>query len=133
MAATAPARLTPRAGRRFAFTLGVAFLILGGVSYWRGHEVPPRVLAGLGVAFLAAGILVPGRLDRVYRAWMAVGHGLSKVTSPIVLAIVYFLVLTPMRFLLLLWGRRPLRHDARDGSYWVSAPSGGRSNLHNQF
>lgn len=133
MAATAPARLTRRAGRRFAFTVGVALLVLGGLSHWRGHLVAPLVLGALGLALLAAGAVMPGRLDRVYRAWMAVGHGLSKVTTPIVLGILYFFVLTPMRFLLLLWGRRPLRHDARDGSYWASVPSGGRSNLHNQF
>jgi hypothetical protein len=133
MAVAAPTRLTRRAGRRFAFTLGLAFLILAGLSYWRGHEVPPRVLGGLGMAFLAAGTFVPGRLDGVYRAWMAVGHGLSKITTPIVLGILYFCVLTPMRLLLLLWGHRPLRHGAREGSYWVPVPSGGRSNLHNQF
>lgn len=133
MSAAGPPRLTRRAGRRFAFTLGMAFLLLGGLSYWRGHEAAPRVLGSLGVAFLAAGTVIPGRLDRVYRAWMAVGHGLSKVTTPIVLGILYFLVLTPMRLLLALSGRHPLRHGARDGSYWVPVPSGGRSNLHNQF
>jgi hypothetical protein len=133
MATTRAARLTHRAGRRFAFTLGVAFLLLGGLSYWRGHEVPPIVLGSLAFAAVAAGTLVPGRLDLVYRVWMAVGHALSKVTTPLVLGILYFFVLTPTRLLLMLSGRHPLRHRARDGSYWLPAASGGRSNLHNQF
>jgi hypothetical protein len=133
MAAPSSARLTPREGRRFALTLGAAFLVLGGISYWRGHVVPPLVLASLGVAFLAAGALVPGRLDPVYRAWMGLGHAMSKVTTPIVLSVLYFLVLTPTRFLLALTGRHLLRREPQDGSYWVRVPSGGRSNLHNQF
>ncbi len=133
MAPSAPARLTPRAGRRFAFSLAVAFLVVGGISYWRGRVVAAGSLGGLGVAFLAAGTLVPDRVGCVYAAWMAVGRGLSRMTTPIVLAILYFLVVTPIGLLLRLVGRDPLRHRPREGSYWARVPSGGRSNLNDQF
>jgi hypothetical protein len=133
MAATGPARLTRRAGRRFAFSLGVAFLMLGGLSYWRGHAVAPCVLGGLGVAFLAAGALVPDRLSPVYRAWMTMGHGAAKITTPILLGVVYFLVITPIGLVMRVFGHNPLRHRERDGSYWVPVQSGGRSDLDSQF
>jgi len=133
MAATVSAGLTPRAGRRFAFSVGIAFLVLAGLSRWGGREAAPLVLGAAGAALLLAGTFAPGRLGPVYRAWMAVGRGLSKVTTPILLSIVYFLVLTPARLVLRAFGHQPLRQPAREGSYWSPVESGGRSDLENQF
>jgi len=133
MAATVPAGLTPRAGRRFAFSVGIAFLVLAGLAHWRGREGLSLVVAGVGAAFVVAGTLVPGRLGRVYRTWMALGRGLSKVTTPIVLGVVYFAVFTPTRLVLRLFGHQPLRQREREGSYWAPVQGGGRSDLENQF
>jgi Ca2+/Na+ antiporter len=133
MAETVPTRLTPGAGRSFAFSVGVAFLGLAALSYWRGGEVTPRLFAVLGATFLAAGTFVPDRLSLVYRAWMAMGHGVAKITTPILLGVVYFLVITPIGLVMRVFGHHPLRHRERAGSYWVPLQSGGRSNLDNQF
>jgi len=128
-----PARLTVREGRKFAFTVGAAFLVLGGVSAWRGHHLPPRILWVLGGALLLAGLLVPGRLSGVYRWWMKLASAISKVTSPIVFGAGYFIVLSPLGMLMRAFGRNRLRHKKRNGGYWVPAPAGGRSNLETQF
>lgn len=133
MAATVSAGLTPRAGRRFAFSVGIAFLVLAALTRWRGREAAPLVLGAAGAALLLAGTFVPGRLGPLYRAWMAVGRGLSKVTTPIILGIVYFIVLTPTRLVLRLFGHQPLRQREREGSYWTRVESDGRSDLENQF
>ena len=127
------ARLTKREGRKFAFTVGTAFIVLGAISAWRGHQLPPRILFALGGALLAAGVAIPGRLSGVHRSWMAFGHAISRVTSPIVIGAVYFLVITPTGALIRLFGRDPLRHKERDGGFWVPASSAGRSDLENQF
>ena len=127
------ARLTAREGRRFAFTVGIAFLVLGAISAWRGHHLPPRILWALGGALLAAGVVIPGRLSGVHRSWMALGHAISKVTAPIVVGAVYFLVVTPIGGLLRLFGRNPLQHREQDGGFWMPASSDGRSDLETQF
>lgn len=127
------ARLTPREGRRFAFTVGAAFLVLASISAWRGHYVPPRIFAALGAAFLAAGVAVPGRLSGVHRLWTSLGIAVSKVTSPIVIAAVYFLVITPIGGVIRLFARNPLRHPERDGGFWIPSASDGRSDLESQF
>ena len=127
------ARLTTREGRRFAFTVGTAFLVLAAISAWRGHYFPPRIFSVLGGALLAAGVLIPGRLSGVHRSWMAFGHAISKVTSPIVVGAVYLLVITPTGGLIRLFGRNPLRHRERDGGFWMPASSDGRSDLETQF
>jgi len=133
MAEGVSARLTPGEGRRFAFPVGIAFLILAGISYWRGHHLPPRVLAVLGIGLFVAGVFIPGRLGPVYRGWMGIAHGLSRITTPIFLGVVYFLVLTPIGLLMRLFGRHPMRQAEHTGSYWASPPSGGRSDLKTQF
>ena len=128
-----PARLTAKEGRRFAFTVGTAFLVLGAISLWRGHVLPPRVLGVLGGALLTAGVVIPGRLSRLNHWWMQLAHAISKMTAPIFVGVLYFLVLTPIGALMRAFGRNPLRHRERDGGFWVPAASGGRSNLNNQF
>jgi len=133
LAVAVSARLTPREGRKFAFTVGAAFLVVSALSLWRGHYYPPRVLAGLGAAFLLAGLLVPGRLSGVHRGWMALGHAIGRVTSPIVIAALYFLVLTPVGVLLRVTGRNPLWHREHGGGFWLPATADGRSDLERQF
>ena len=133
MAMGIPARLSPREGRKFAFTVGIAFLVLGAISAWRGHYFPPRILGTLGGSLLLAGVIVPGRLGGIHRAWMGLAHAISKVTAPIMVGVVYFVVITPIGLLMRLFGKNPLRKRERDGGFWVPASSGGRSNLETQF
>ena len=133
MAERIPARLTPSEGRRFAFPVGIAFLALAGLSAWRGHVWPPRVLGVLGVALLVAGVVIPGRLGGVYRAWMKLAHTLSKVTTPVFLGIVYYLVITPIGVVMRMLGHRPLVHGERSAGFWIAPPSGGRADLRRQF
>ncbi len=128
------ARLTPTEGRKFGLTVGAAFLVLGGISYWRGHRIPVFVLGGLGLLLVLGGLVVPGRLGPVERAWMGLAKAISRVTTPIFMAVVYFLVLTPAGVIVRWVGHDPLLHEAEEGSYWRSrSMSEGKSDLTRQF
>jgi hypothetical protein len=126
-------RLTPREGRRFAFTVGAAFCVLAALLAWRGYSLLCGISAGLGGALVLAGVLAAGRLSGVYRAWMGLALAMSRITSPVVMAVLYFLVLSPIGLLLRLLGRNPVRHAEREGGFWISASSAGASELENQF
>jgi hypothetical protein len=129
-----PARLSPREGRRFALTLAPAFLVLAGILYWRGGIIVAAGLAAVAGALLLAGVLIPGRLGPVHRAWMAFAVAISHVTTPIVVSLIFFLVILPSGLLTRLFGHRPLVHDDRKGGYWVSRPVNARcSDLRRQF
>src|SRR5262249_29607661 len=56
--------------RRFGLTVGGMFLLLGLVSRWRGHSVPPLVLGTAGVLLVLPGLLAPRLLAPVERGWM---------------------------------------------------------------
>jgi hypothetical protein len=127
-----PARLTAAEGRKFAFTVGTAFLVLAGISWWREHPIAWRVLAGLGAVLWIAGLLVPALLGPVLRAWMGLAHVISRVTTPLFLGIVYFVVIMPVGTLMRLFGRNPVRHEAKGDSYWAPRTEP-RGRLTNQF
>ncbi|HEX2218608.1 MAG TPA: SxtJ family membrane protein [Gemmatimonadales bacterium] len=132
MAQGSPARLTPGEGRKFAFTLAAAFGVLAALLWWRGRPTASLVLAVVAAAFLAGGLLVPGSLGPVYRAWMGFALAISKVTTPIFMGLVYFVVITPIAVLRRAIGGNPLRaHQGASG--WVDRQQGPRGDLTRQF
>ena len=77
------------------------------------------IAATLSAALALAGALIPSRLGPLERAWMELAHAISKVTTPIFLAIVYFLVLTPAGLIRRNLGKNPLIRTAQNGSFWI--------------
>ena len=125
---------TSRELRRFAWTVGVAFLALGGIGYWRGRMGVATALAVLGAALVAGGALVPGRLGPVYRGWMALALALSRVTTPVFMGLLYFGIFTPLGVALRLFGRRPLARRREASTFWVDRPPGTRrGDMRRQF
>lgn len=128
-----PARLTPAEGRKFAFTVAAAFLLLGAFVWWRGHLTLATVFGALGGTLGALGIAVPGQLGPLNRAWMGLAHLISKVTTPIFMGVVYFVVITPISVLMRLFGKRFLGAPAA-ATYWhVRDLEKRRSDLTRQF
>ena len=134
MAAGIPARLTAAQGRRFGLTVGGAFLLFAAIAWWRGHPVTASVLGTLGGVLSVAGLVIPTLLGPVERAWMRLAHLMSKVTTPIVMGVMYLVVLTPVGLLRRAFGGNPMAHQPQGGSYWKSRPQGSRAgNLTRQF
>jgi hypothetical protein len=121
-----PARLTPAEGRRFGLTLGIAFGVLAALVRWRGGETVSLGLGAVALALLAGAALAPGALGPVHRGWMAFAERLSRVTTPIVMGVLYFLVITPMGLVMRLVGHRPLDHRSPRDSFWVERAAGQR-------
>ena len=132
MAGRVPARLSAAEGRKFGLTVGLAFAVLAGITWWRDHPLLMQIFGGLATTLIVAGLLIPGWLGPVYRGWMGFANLISKVTTPIFLAIVYFLVISPIGLLMRLFGKSPLRHQPEQGSFWLTR-STRRGTMSNQF
>ena len=132
MATGIPARLTPAEGRKFGLTVGIAFGVLAGIAWWRDHQLLTQIFGALGVGLVLLGLVIPGKLTPIYRAWMGFALIISRVTTPIFLGLVFFLAIAPIGLLMRLFGKNPLRHAPVEGSYW-HARSEARGTMMNQF
>lgn len=135
LATRIPTRLTAGEGRRFGLTVGGAFLALAAIARWRGRDGAALVFAGVGGLLVLAALAVPERLGPVSRGWMGLSRLLSRVTTPISLGIVYFVVITPVGLLMRLFGRRPLQHPVVATSRWVARAGEARqrTDMEHQF
>jgi hypothetical protein len=63
-------------------------------SHWNLFSV------AFALVFLALAYVKPNFFNGPKRFWLWLGHKLSEIVSPVVLAIIYFLVFTPFGFIL---------------------------------
>ena len=137
MAHALPARLkgpyTAAAGRKFGLTVGIAFLVLAAIATWRGHPVTTKVLGSLGAALVVGGLVVPTMLGPVERSWMRLALLISKVTTPIFMGVVYFVILTPVGFLRRVFAGSALVHKTGPAGFWADRTDTPRSTLDAQF
>lgn len=85
-----------REGRIFALTVAGGFLLVALLAMRRGRnrvEDAALVLSAVGVL---AGLLIPGHLGPARRTWMKLGEAIGYVTTPIIMAILYYVIVTPI-------------------------------------
>jgi large-conductance mechanosensitive channel len=125
--------------RAFGCTVGAVLMVLGAAKAFMAGSVTPVSLLMFvpGAVLLLLGIGAPARLSALNRLWLKIGAILSKVINPIILALLFFFVLTPMAFVMRVAGRRPLRlaPDRDAASYWIAREplQGGSSSMRRQF
>lgn len=94
-------------------------LFAGGALAWPWLMVALLLLA---LAWRAPRLLTP-----LTRAWLRLGHLLGYVNTRVILALVFFVVVTPVALLFRLLGRDALRLKAvKASSYWRSRSGSGR-------
>jgi hypothetical protein len=101
-------------------------------AFGANYPLWPWILFGvLGVWAL----LVPNSLKPVYRGWMRFGLLLSKVTTPIIMGAVFFLVISPMALVLRIgrWDAMHRRMDPNAESYRMPSKEAPKENLENPF
>jgi hypothetical protein len=105
--------------RKFAITISVALVVLGGLVLWRKGQAGLIPIA-IGAVIFLAGLVWPKSLALLYKAWMGLSLVLGFIMSHIILALVYYVVLTPIGFFMRLLGKDPLRltFDPGADSYW---------------
>ena len=125
--------LTAAEGRKFGLTVGIAFAVIAAILAWRDRETAALVAVSLGGLLVAAGLFIPTRLDPVRRGWMAMALAISRVTTPVFMSLVYFLVITPVGVLRRIVSTSPLRRDSASSTYWQARTESPRSDLDRQF
>ncbi len=109
-----------RTEREFGLIVGGVFALLGAWSFYRGKLVSvAQVFVPLGALLVLLGIIIPRSLVYPNKAWMKLAEGMSFISTRVILAFVYFVVLTPIGLIKRAMGWDPLHRRAeRSDSYW---------------
>ena len=122
--------------RSFGIVFTLVFLAAGIWMVLGGHSEGRFFLAGAALFFVVASAR-PSILGPLNRAWMRFGFLLSRVVNPLILAIVFFLVITPIAVVRRLLGKDSLHLKSKPGleSYWIdrSPPGPNPGSMTRQF
>ncbi len=109
-----------RAEREFGLIVGGVLVLLSTWWLYRGKfaTLSPITLP-LGGLLIVLALVFPRALVLPNRAWMAFAEALSFVTTRVILAVVFFGIVTPIGVIKRMFGWDPLHRRAdRSGSYW---------------
>ncbi len=113
---------TARELRWFGPLLAVFFLLVGSIARWQFGAPTVSVWLWSAGGFIAAvyGVAPASRLW-IYRGWIYATYPIGWVVSHLVLAAVYYLVITPIGLLARLVGRDSLgrRFKPHASTYWT--------------
>jgi hypothetical protein len=107
--------------RKFGAIALLFFGVLCALGVWRQKLLPAYLfgfLSTLGLGF----VLVPSYLKPVYAGWLKIAHFFGKIFTAFILALAYYLVITPAALMKRVFGGRPLPFspDKNISSYWVA-------------
>jgi hypothetical protein len=88
----------------------------------------------ISLFFLVLGLFNSKILTPLNKLWFKFGLFLGKIISPIIMAVIFFLVVTPIGLLMKLFGKDVLnlKLNKNKSSYWIKK-IGPKSKMRNQF
>jgi Saxitoxin biosynthesis operon protein SxtJ len=112
---------TLRAEKEFGLIVGVVFSLLGVWWIYRGKFLSlAYIFKSVGWTLILLGLLVPRLLVTPRKIWMKLAEGMAYVSSRIILALIFFLVLTPIGLIKRATRWDPLHRRAVPGdSFWL--------------
>jgi hypothetical protein len=72
-------------------------------------DLPLTWLAGSVATVLLLALAVPQTMRPVHWLLSRIGHAISKVTTPILLALLYFVIMAPLGLVMRVFGHDPMR------------------------
>lgn len=110
-----------RQARRQAWAVGA---VLSAVAAWNVYKGRPQIGLGLGAAggfLLFIGLAWVGAALKFQRGWMRFAALLGAINSRILLALIFYSIITPYGLLTRLFGRDVLRRRGpRRTTYWIA-------------
>lgn len=106
--------------RSFGLVFAAVFAIIALWPLTGGGAVRLWAL-GIAAAFFIIALIRAELLAPINRVWTKFGVLLSRIVNPLVMALLFYLVITPTALVFRLLGKDPLklRLDRSAGSYWI--------------
>jgi hypothetical protein len=122
--------------REFGLVTGAAVVTLFGLFFpWMLELDWPAWPWAIAAPLWALALIHPPWLRRIYRAWMRFGLLASRVTTPLILGIVFFVMISPMAMVRRLMGKDPMQRtlDPNQDSYRVQSTRSPKEKLERPF
>ena len=106
--------------RSFGLLFFIVFLVIAFWPLTKQGEVN-LYLISIALIFLVLGLLNSKILTPLNKAWIKLGEILGRIVAPVVMAIVYFIILTPISLLVRLFGKDliGMKFSNDINSYWI--------------
>ena len=118
--------------KNFGIVFFIFFLIISLWPLQNNEEIRIWFLL-ISIIFLILGLLNSKILTPLNKLWFKFGIFLGKIISPLIMGIIFFLVVTPIGFIMRLTGKDLLNLKYQDSkSYWIEK-TGPKSKMKNQY
>ena len=130
--------LDTRGLRQFGLMLGAILTLVFGLLLpwsWGWESSPNQWWIGTGAAVAAWAMLAPDSMRGLYYCWMRVAMVIGHVINTMILAVVFFIVITPMGVVMRLMGKDPMRRtlDKDMSSYRVASKLAARNHVERPY
>ena len=99
------------------------FVVFLGLGLWplTNDNNPNIYLIIISIIFLILGLLNSKLLSPLNSFWIKFGELLGKIIAPVIMAIIYFLILTPISLIVRLFGKDllGLKFSKQLKTYWI--------------
>ena len=124
--------------RQFGLMLGCILAVVFGLLLpwtWEWENVPNLQWIASGVLVVAWALIAPNSMRGLYNGWMSVAMVIGNIINSIILATVYYLVITPMGPGMRLLGKDPMRRtlDKTVASYRVISKVAARTHVERPY
>ncbi len=118
--------------RSFGIVFFIVFLIIALWPLTNNENIRIWSLV-ISLIFLILGIFNSNLLTSMNKLWMKFGLLLGKIVSPVVMAVIYFGVVTPTGLIMRILGKDILKLNKKNyNSYWQEKDNS-NNNMNNQF
>ena len=118
--------------RSFGIVFFVVFLLIALYPLIHNEEIRIWSLI-ISLIFLVLGLINSRILNPLNKLWFKFGIFLSKIISPLIMGIIFFLVVTPIGLIMRVFGKDVLNLKYnKNQSYWIEK-KGPKSKMKNQF
>ena len=99
--------------RQFGIVMGVTIILLFGIILPIVFtNKSPYLIWVISLILIILSWLAPSSLRSLYSTWMKFGLMMNKITTPILLGIVFYLIITPMGIIMNIMGKEILQLKA---------------------
>ena len=118
--------------KSFGIVFSIVFFLIAIYPLINNQELRVWSLI-VGTIFLILGLINSRALTPLNKLWFRFGLLLGRIVSPVIMGLIFFLVVTPIAFIMKVIGKDLLNLKFNDNkSYWIEK-TGPKSKMKNQF